>query len=280
MVTTALARLLDVRRLDGATFASPLPGQGRDRVFGGQILAQSVVAAGRTVPDDRSVNSLHALFIRAATPDTELVYEVDEVRDGRSFSTRAVEAIQDGRTVARALLSFHVAEEGPLHQPRPPDAPPPDAAVPYEEWLATVDAPGLEDWSAPDHPVEIRYVDPPPASPGVATALPQRMWFRARGELGDDPLVHAAALAWISDETLVDAVLLAHGRRWIEPALMGTSLDHAMWFHRPSRADRWLLLDHRAQATSGARGLARGALWTVQGELVATVNQEGLVRLE
>lgn len=279
MATTALVRLLDLRSLGGTTFASPLPGRGRERVFGGQILAQSVMAAGRTVDADRAVHSLHALFVRAAVPDAELVYEVDEVRDGKSFSTRRVEALQDGATVAQALLSFHGHEDGPGHQPRSPDAPPPDAAVPYEDWLASVDAPLLGEWSTPDQPVDIRYVDPPPAAPGVATALPQRMWFRARGELGDDPLVHAAALAWISDETLVDSVLLPHGRRWIEPDVHGTSLDHAMWFHVPSRADRWLLLDHRCQATAGARGLARGGLWTVQGELVATVNQEGLVRL-
>jgi acyl-CoA thioesterase-2 len=298
-----LLAALDLERLQDEPIRQPLRGQPAEspatpgpmrfrarsvpgwsaRIFGGQFLAQAVIAAGRTVGDGKEVHSLHGYFVRAGDPALPLDYEVSAVRDGRSFATRRVEAGQDGAVRFVALVSFAAPEPG-LDYQAPVDlsgVPGPEALRTYGEWMAeTTDRPEdhYETQSRP-RPVEVRYVDPPANPPERPVTGPQRMWLRLPGPLPGDPLVHAAALAYASDETLVDNTMLPHGRRWSDPALQGASLDHAMWFCRPSRADRWLLFEQTVVSTAGGRGLARGDLYTPGGELVATATQEGLIRL-
>jgi acyl-CoA thioesterase-2 len=253
------------------------------RVFGGQFLAQAVIAAGRTVDEGKEVHSLHGYFVRAGDPSEPLDYLVSTVRDGRSFATRRVEASQGGSVRFVALVSFAAPEPG-LDYQAPVDlseVPGPDGLRTYGEWMAdTTERPEdhYETQSRP-RPVEVRYVDPPTNPPDRPVTAPQRMWLRLPGPLPDDPLLHAAALAYASDETLVDNTMLPHGRRWSDPDLQGASLDHAMWFCRPARADQWLLFEQTVVSTAGARGLVRGDLYTPAGELIATATQEGLIRV-
>lgn len=253
------------------------------RIFGGQFLGQSVVAAGRTVGEGRILHSLHGYFVRPGDPAKPLDYLVATIRDGRSFASRRVEAAQDGEVRFVSLVSFTAPEDGLDYQP-PVDlreVPPPDGLRTYSDWmLETTDRPEdhYETQNRP-RPVDVRYVDPPVNPPRGPVTHPQRMWLRLPGPLPDDPLVHAAALAYASDETLIDNSMLPHARRWSDPDLQGASLDHAMWFLRPTRADQWLLFEQTVVSTAGGRGLARGDLYTPDGSLVATATQEGLLRL-
>jgi acyl-CoA thioesterase-2 len=235
-------------------------------VFGGQVAGQALVAAGRTVPEDRAVHSLHAYFIRPGDPVVPIVYTVDRTRDGHSFSTRRVTAIQHGRAIFTLSASFHRPETGLEHQVPMPDAPDPE---------------GLPERSTRLRPVEIRYAGEPPWSRGngLAAREPRSMvWMRARGPLPDDALFHVCAVAYASDMSLLDSVLLAHGLSWDAEGLAAASLDHAMWFHGPFRADEWLLYAQESPAASGARGLAQGRIFRRDGRLIASVVQEGLIR--
>jgi acyl-CoA thioesterase-2 len=287
-----LLAALDLRPDGDGTFeASSVPGWSA-RIFGGQFLGQSVVAAGRTVGQGLAVHSLHGYFLRQGDPAASLRYHVTSLHDGRSFASRRVEAEQDGACRFVGLVSFARTEVGLDYQPVP--ALPPVADAPslrsYGEWMAeTTQRPedGYETAARP-RPVEVRYVDPPPnipadalgaAEPGEPVTRPQRMWLRVPGHLPDDPLLHAAALAYASDETLVDNSMLPHGLRWSDARLQGASLDHAMWFCRPAAADRWLLFEQTVVSTAGGRGLVQGHLYTPEGGLVATAVQEGLIRL-
>jgi acyl-CoA thioesterase II len=228
-------------------------------VFGGQVAGQALVAAGRTVPDERAVHSLHAYFIRPGDPEVPIVYTVDRTRDGRSFSTRRVTAIQHGQAIFTLSASFHRSETGLEHQVPMPEAPDPD---------------GLPERSTRLRPVEIRVAGDRRA--GEARSM---FWVRARGELPDDPLVHVCAVAYASDLSLLDSVLQAHGLTWDAEVLSAASLDHAMWFHAPFRADEWLLYWQESPAASGARGLAQGRIFRRDGRLIASVVQEGLIRV-
>jgi acyl-CoA thioesterase-2 len=260
-------------------FRGRSPDERVQRVFGGQVAGQAMVAAGRTVPADRPVHSLHAYFIRAGDPAVPIVYTVDRVRDGRSFSTRRVSAIQHGKTIFTLSASFHRAEPGPEHADPMPAAPPPETIEPNVARLARLLGP---DRMRPHmHPIDVRSVGPLSAEAARDPALrttSNLVWLRVDAELPDDPLLHVCLMTYASDMTLLDSVLTGHGLSWQDGQTSGASLDHAMWFHRPFRADRWLLYAQESPAAYGARGLARGQVFTDSGELVVSVMQEGLVR--
>ncbi len=253
----ALVDLLDLEPLEVNLFRGVSPDDHRQRVFGGQVAGQALVAAGRTV-DRGAVHSLHAYFLRPGDPSVPIIFDVDRIRDGRSFTTRRVVAIQHGRAIFNLSASFHVDEPGPEHQAAMPDTPLPDR---------------------PRDGEDPRAIDMRPA-PGQPTGC-ARVWFRADGRLPDDPLLHACVVAYASDLTLLDTTLSPHGLS-IETApgrIMLASLDHAMWFHRPFRADDWLLYDQDSPVSHGARAFARGSIFAAAtGELVVSVVQEGLVR--
>ncbi|HVE98598.1 MAG TPA: acyl-CoA thioesterase II [Mycobacteriales bacterium] len=276
-----LVTLLDLESIEVNIFRGRTAETGLPRVFGGQVAAQALVAAGRTVDPGRPVHSLHAYFLRPGDPAVPIVYEVDRIRDGRSFTTRRVVAIQHGEAVFHLSASFHVAEPGLEHQVEMPAAPDPETLPTFAE--------RMKPWAAEMgrrfellRPIDIRYVDDPPraAREGGATREPrQQVWMRADGRLPDDPLVHVCAVTFASDFTLLDSVLLAHGKAWGRNDIRGASLDHAMWFHRPFRADEWLLYDQESATASGARGLARGHIFSADGRLLVTVVQEGMIRV-
>lgn len=281
-----LLALLDLERVEEDIFR----GTSRDavipRVFGGQVAAQALVAAGRTVPGDRPPHSLHAYFLRPGDPGRPIVYTVDRIRDGRSFTTRRVVAVQHGRPIFHLSASFQVHEEGLEHQEPMPAAPDPLALPTAAEMLPRyADRFGgpevLDKLLEARAAVDLRYADEPPfGSVGAAREPRSQVWFRTNGKLADDPLLHVCLATYVSDMTLLDSVLLAHGRGgWAVGDVVGASLDHAMWFHRPFRADEWLLYDQESPTSQGGRGLARGRIFTVEGSLAVSVIQEGLVRV-
>jgi acyl-CoA thioesterase II len=273
--------LLNLEQIELDIFRGRSPeGEQRQRVFGGQVAGQALVAAGRTVPADRPVHSLHAYFIRPGDPAVPLVYLVERVRDGRSFTTRRVSAVQHGKTIFTLSASFQRAEPG-VEQARPmPDVPPPDEIEPTaRRYAAIFGESAAEFWR--ESPIDIRHVGPLAVEAQHNPSLRSdhsRVWLRAAGELPDDPLLHVCLMTYASDLTLLDTVLLASGLSWADGATTGASLDHAMWFHRPFRADHWLLYSQEALSASGSRGLARGEVYTQDGTLVVSVVQEGLIR--
>ena len=261
-------------------------GQNRDigsgRIFGGQVLAQALVAARRTVDEeDRLAHSVHAYFILAGDLDIPVVYFVDRLRDGRSFTTRRVTAIQHGRAIFNLSASFHRREDGISHQAKMPDVPPPEELEPELDNIrrhAQRIPPALRAVLTQDRPIERRPVAPiDPFRP--APCEPERhAWVRSVGGLGDEPLDHQAVLAYASDYGLLRAALLPHGRTFFDRDLMGASLDHAIWFHRPFRIDDWLLYETESTIATGARAFTRGSFYTRDGALVASVAQEGVIR--
>lgn len=285
---SAFLQLIDVERTvgDGSgidVFIGPPAPERGGRTYGGQLLAQAVAAAYRTVGDERRVHSLHGLFLRAGEVDQPTRWAVERLRDGRSFAARVVAGGQRHREVCRVIASFHTPEGGLEYQPTPDfdmaSVPrPDDVASTYVEFCRAHPDFDPGSWFGPDRPMEIRYIEPPDPAGGPPITAPQLTWTRLAGPLPEDPVVHDAGLAYLSDATLIDHALLPHGYRWNDARLTGASLDHAMWFHRAARADRWLLFDQRVESTSGARGLATGRLYGEAGELVATCGQEGLLR--
>ncbi|CAM3884944.1 acyl-CoA thioesterase II [Nocardiopsis rhodophaea] len=274
----ALLGILDLERIEENIFRGNSPDEGPQRVFGGQVAGQALVAAGRTVQADRHVHSLHAYFIRPGDPAVPIVYEVDRVRDGRSFTTRRVVAIQHGKPIFTLSASFHLAEPGLEHQAEMPAVPGPDALPTMRDRLLAAfgKVPRFAGW----HPIELRPVGPlsweVERDPSLRT-LDNPVWLRVEGKLPDDPLLHVCLMTYASDTTLLDTVLLRHGRS--DRGVFMASLDHAMWFHRPFRADEWLLYAQETPTAVGARGLARGLVFTREGELVCSVVQEGLIRV-
>jgi acyl-CoA thioesterase-2 len=274
----ALCRLLDLEPIEVNIFRGVSPDEERQRVFGGQVAGQALVAAARTVEPGRGVHSLHAYFLRPGDPTVPILYEVDRIRDGRSFTTRRVVAIQHGKAIFNLQASFQVAEVGLEHQDEMPDAPPPESLpdfwtrmAPYKEFFG-------EFFDRP-RPIDLRYVDWNP--PDRREKLPprQRVWLRADGALPDDPVLHQCVVTYASDMTLLDTTMLPHGGGWNPGSTFMASLDHAMWFHRPFRADEWLLYDQDTPSASEGRGLGRGAIFTSDGRLAVTVVQEGLIRV-
>ncbi len=273
-----LVDLLDLEPIEVNIFRGISPNEDRQRVFGGQVAAQSLMAAGRTVEEGRRPHSLHAYFLRPGDPDVPILYEVDRIRDGRSFTTRRVVAIQHGRAIFNMSTSFHVDEVGLSHQFPMPEVPDPETL----DTLATRLEPfrdKLGDWFARPHPIDQRHIGPLPFTHGADKEPTQRLWIRADGSLPDDPLLHACIATYASDMSLFDTMLAPHEVNWDDAGFMGASLDHCMWFLRPFRADEWLLYDMDSPSASGARGLARGLMFTRTGELVVSMVQEGLMRL-
>jgi acyl-CoA thioesterase-2 len=276
-----LLDLLDLEQIEVNIFRGQSPADRVQRVFGGQVAGQALVAAGRTVPDDRPVHSLHAYFIRPGDPSIPIVYTVDRVRDGRSFTTRRVSAIQHGKTIFTLSASFHRPEPGPEHAPPMPHVPPPEDVPPTVPRLEKVFGP-LPDFIR-DRPIDVRFIGPLTVEAQHDPSLRSNqnlVWLRVDGELPDEELLHVCLMTYASDMTLLDSVLLAHGLSWVDGRTSGASLDHAMWFHRPFRADSWLLYAQESPIAAGARGLARGQVFTADGELVVSVVQEGLIRTQ
>ncbi|WP_433477493.1 acyl-CoA thioesterase [Spirillospora sp. CA-142024] len=277
-----LLDLLDLEQIENDIFRGRSPEERRQRVFGGQVAGQALVAAGRTVPANRPVHSLHAYFIRPGDPLVPLVYTVDRVRDGRSFTTRRVTAVQHGKAIFTLSASFQIAEDGPFHQAPMPDAPGPETLPDGETRLAPLFGEvGAREFVG-RRPFDIRHATPLTweAAKDPSLATPEsKVWLKVDGELPDDPLLHVCLMTYASDMTLLDTVLLNHGLAWGDKRTMGASLDHAMWFHRPFRADDWLLYYQDTPFAGGARGLARGQVFTHGGELVVSVMQEGLIRV-
>ncbi len=280
-VLDALVRILDLERLEDNLFRGSSPEVAPVRVFGGQVAAQSLTAAGRTVPADRRVHSLHGYFMRAGDSRAPIVYEVDRTRDGRSFSTRRVTAIQHGQPIFAMSASFQIDEPGVDHALPMPPAPRPETLAGYAEQLAPY-RDQIVVWATLPRPFEVRYATDTPwaarargPQPGEAT----KVWFRADGALPPDPLLHVCLLAYMSDLTLLDSALISHGIAAGIDRIQLASLDHAMWFHRPITMDDWVLYQTSSPSASGARGLCTGHFFSADGQMLATVVQEGLMRL-
>ncbi len=276
----ALLSILDLEPLEHNLFRGRSPQAGWQRVFGGQVIGQALVAACRTV-EGRRPHSLHAYFLLPGDPAVPIIYEVDRIRDGRSFTTRRVVAIQHGKAIFSMSASYHAEERGLDHQMAMPDVPMPDQ-LPDE---ATVRAdilpmmpPAVRAYFEKERPIELRPVEFQRYA--LREQLPPRfhVWIRATRRLPDDPVLHQCILAYASDMTLLDASLVAHGRTVFEKTIQAASLDHALWFHRPFRADEWLLYAQDSPSSSGALGYSRGLIFDIHGKLVASVAQEGLIR--
>ncbi|MBH79550.1 MAG: acyl-CoA thioesterase II [Gammaproteobacteria bacterium] len=277
-----LIELLDLEEIEQNHYRGRSPSEGWQRVYGGQVLGQALVAASRTVPEDRHAHSLHGYFLRAGDTTTPILYTVDRIRDGRSFTTRRVVAIQHGRAIFNMSISFQINEEGLTHQMQMPQAPPPEELPDEQElrkrWIKELPP---EHASAFDRerPIEVRPIDPqdlihPEERPPHAMS-----WMKAREPLPDNQRLHQCVLAYLSDWSLLDTATLPHAVSFLQQQMQMASLDHAMWFHRPFRADEWLLYVQDSPSASGTRGLNRGMIFTRDGELVASAAQEGLMRL-
>jgi acyl-CoA thioesterase II len=272
-----LMRLLELEQLEIDLFRGTSPETSPVRVFGGQVAAQALVAAARTVEPKRGVHSLHAYFIRGGDPARPIVFQVERIRDGHSFSTRRVLAIQGGLAIFALSASFQTPQAGLAHTvPMPDDVPQPEELA--DLGVRVVDGTGGGWLTMMPRSVDIRLVDEPVwTSDRIATDEPVRAWMRAEGTLPDDPLRHVCLLTYASDLTLLGSVVARHDMSTTEVQM--ASLDHAMWFHQPFRADDWLLYECWSPAASGGRGLAQGRFFTRDGVLVASTMQEGLVRL-
>jgi acyl-CoA thioesterase-2 len=275
-----LLELLDLESLEADRFRGVSPSVGMQRVFGGQVAGQALVAAGRTVEPQRQVHSLHGYFVRPGDSSVPIEYAVENIRDGRSFSVRRSVAFQHDKPIFFMSASFHRPEQGLEHQaPGPAGVPGPDEVPTMADRLARYPE-RLDMWNIIPRPIDVRYVGEPGwVAPGDRPAeARQRVWLRIDGKLPDDPLLHACALTYASDLTLLDSVLSVHGEVWGPGGVVGASLDHALWFHRPFRADEWFLYDCWSPSASGARGLATGRILTEDGRHIATAVQEGLLR--
>lgn len=284
-MSTAVAALLDIldlEQLEHNIFRGNSPQDGWQRVFGGQVIGQALLAATRTVPSERSAHSLHCYFVRPGDPSVPIIYEVKHIRDGGSFTTRYVEAIQKGETIFTLISSFHIDEPGLRHQPPMPVVPPPEETVPEELKEAFMNSmpAHIRAYFERERPIELRPVDYSRFLPGTEGARKPAfaLWMRATGTLPDDQAIHRCVLAYASDMTLLDTSLAVHGRSVFDGNIQGASLDHAMWFHQPFRADEWMLYSQDSPFAGGARGLSRGQIFTRDGVHIASVAQEGLIR--
>lgn len=280
-VLQELIALLALERIEQNLFRGQSQDLGWGRVFGGQVLGQALSAAVQTVPAERVVHSLHGYFMRPGAVDRPIVYEVDRIRDGGSFTTRRVVAIQNGEAIFSLSASFQKEEEGFDHQDAMPDVPPPEdllsereLALKYADRLP----PALRVQAIAEKPIEARPVHPGDPLAPAPTAPYRAVWYRVPRSLPDDAGLHRYLLAYASDFYLVTTAMLPHGVTWISPGMQVASIDHAMWFHRPFRMDEWLLHVMESPSASGARGLARGRFFTRDGRLVASTAQEGLMR--
>jgi acyl-CoA thioesterase-2 len=281
---TTLEQILDLEEIDTRVFRGRSRKTDVARIFGGEVAGQALVAAGRTVPQDRRVHSLHAYFLRPGDPGAPILYQVDTIRDGRSFTTRRVVGTQRGEAVFHLSASFHIAEKGVSHQVPQLVAPAPEELPSAEESLANADERTLA-WFARIRdrlPLDWRFPEELPRLASVRGELRpprQRVWVRSAQPLSDDPLVHVCGATYASDMFLLSSALPPHGVVIDDPGSQVASLDHAVWFHAPFRADDWLLYEQEGTWAGGARALCRGSLFDRHGTLVASVVQEGLIRL-
>jgi len=271
-----LIDLLDLETIEVNVYRGKQPAEERQRTFGGQVAAQALMAAGRTVEKGR-VHSLHSYFLRPGDPRIPILYEVDRIRDGRSFTTRRVVAVQHGRAIYNMQASFHTEEVSLEHQVAMPIVPGPETVAPLLDRIKA-EWGNADQWSKRDHPIDQRFLGELPWSPDRDKEPRGRTWIRADGTLADDPLLHACVVTYASDMSLLDSVLAPHSVRWDDGSFMVASLDHCMWFHRDVKADEWLLYDTDSPIAHGGRGLARGFLFNQAGELCVSMVQEGLTR--
>lgn len=272
---------LEIERIDKYLFVGSSPKRPK-RIFGGQVLAQSLHAAGQTVEADRFAHSLHAYFLRPGDPARQVIFEVEAIRDGRSFTTRRIVAKQDGTAIFNTAISFQSVEQGLDHQVRPPAVPPPEEVEPDTEYWGRLHRENPEAFPLPVQtrtPIERRSVvrrnplDPQPVEPE------QHIWMKARGELGDDLRRHQVMLAYMSDMALLGTALMPHPYTGLSRNLQAASLDHSLWFHRPVRADDYLLFSMDSPSAAAGRGFSRGSFYTRDGDLVASTTQESLIRI-
>ena len=276
-----LLDILDLEALEDNLFRGRSPQNGWQRVYGGQVLGQALVAAGRTVSEPRAAHSLHGYFLLAGDPTHPILYEVERIRDGGSFTTRRVKAIQHGRAIFAMSASFQKEEEGFAHALPMPDVPAPETLPNAAELMAKlIDAlpQNMKSYWQRENPIELRPVDVSRYLSREPGPPQQHIWLRATGRLPDDPKLHQCVLAYASDFTLLDTALIAHGKLLFDADIQLASLDHALWLHRPFRADDWLLYAQDSPSAAGARGFCRGSFFTREGVLVASTAQEGLIR--
>ncbi|HUE96539.1 MAG TPA: acyl-CoA thioesterase II [Longimicrobiaceae bacterium] len=277
-----LLELLDLEPLEVNIYRGRNREIGSGRVFGGRVLAQALVAARRTLEEDREAHSLHGYFILPGDVSAPIVYFVDRLRDGKSFTTRRVTAIQHGRAIFNMAASFQIAEGGFAHLPQMPEVPPPESLRSELEMIREMAdrfPERLREIYTQDRPIDFRPVDPvDPFQPEPRPAL-KHVWLRGLGDIGPSQVMHQAVLAYASDYGLLSSALLPHGLSLQMRRLQAASLDHCMWLHRPFRADDWLLYEMESPTAGGARGFTRGSIFSRSGELVASVAQEGLLRL-
>ena len=277
-----LIEVLDIEAIEVNIFRGVSPKEERQRLFGGLVAGQALVAAARTIDSDRPVHSMHAYFLRPGDPQVPILYDVDRIRDGRSFTTRRVVAIQHGQAIFNLAASFQAPEQGLEHAFEMPSTPPPDELPDFAQRTARYTEQYADRFGRMldrPRPIDIRFVDWDPIDRARSLPPQQRVWLRADGVLPDDPLIHTIVLTYASDMTLLDTALLPHGGIWFEPGLFMASLDHAMWFHGQFRADEWLLYSQDTPTATGGRGLTRGLVFTQAGALVASVVQEGVIRV-
>jgi acyl-CoA thioesterase-2 len=269
--------LLDVEELEVNIFRGHSPLEDRPRVFGGQVAAQALMSAVRTVPADRHVHSLHSYFLRPGDMTAPILFLVDRIRDGKSFTTRRVVAVQHGEAIFNLACSFQVQEQGAEHGLPMPEAPDPETLPTLPERLAAFGR-RMPRRALRKRCIDIRWCDPPGWKPSDGDTSRPMIWMRADGVLPDDPTLHSCMLVYASDYTLTETVMRPHGIHWSDPGVMAASLDHSVWFHHPLKADDWWLYVEDSPAAGGARGLARGLVYDRSGKLCASVAQEILLR--
>jgi len=277
-----LISLLDLEEIDVNHFRGSSPSEGWQRVYGGQVIGQALVAASRTVTPERHAHSLHGYFLRPGDTSIPILYVVDRIRDGKSFTTRRVVAVQHGKAIFNMAISFQADEPGLSHQFDMPDVPLPDDLedeTSLRKRFAKNLPPEYREMFARERPMEVRPIDPGDFFNPTKRQPFQNCWMRARDGLPDDLRLHQCVLAYLSDWSLLDTALLPHAVSFTQGNMQVASLDHAMWFHRPFRADEWLLFAQDSPSASGARGFNRGLIYRRDGALVASVAQEGLIRM-
>lgn len=280
-VLEELLTLLKLEKIEENIFRGQSQDLGYGAIFGGQVLGQALSAACQTVPADRQAHSLHAYFLRPGDVTRPIVYEVDCIRDGKSFTTRRVRAVQKGRAIFSMSVSFQIQEKGYEHQDEIPEVPGPENLISELEFMesnADLIPHNMRDRFLCKRPIELRNVKPFNYFKPEKSEPKQCRWFRTIDRLPDDPMVHQYLLAYASDFHLVGIALYPHAQSSFKPQIQTASLDHTMWFHRPFRMDEWMLYDIQSPSASGARGLSIGKIFSREGALVATVAQEGLLR--
>lgn len=277
-----IIEILDLEEIEQNHYLATSPNEGWQRVYGGQVIGQALVAASRTVEAGRGVHSLHGYFLRGGDTSIPILYKVDRIRDGRSFTTRRVMAIQNGQPIFTLSISFQVGEDGLDHQFDMPDSPAPEA-LPDEDQLRKAQA---ADWPqdmlenyVTTSAIQIKHVDPADFVNPSPMPAQQNCWMRTREALPQDQRLHQCVLAYLSDWSLLDTAIRPHAVSYLNTDMQVASLDHAMWFHRPFQADQWLLYQQDSPVAYGGRGYTRGLIFNQQGELVASTAQEGLIRV-